>query len=190
MEWLAENAPKFYFVLGLAAVVAGMAGIMGKQKAWLAVAVVLALCIPAAWFVLQNVPTESKRLLADMESLRKAVLAKDKEAVLKHVADDFKYQTKKKGREAWYDIVEKKLAEYEIDDIRLEKVEVKKISRPDREASVSFHLVAKHGSETIWTADCPGWKFTLADDVWKLEHVALHGAKLKGSPVNSPAAAE
>ena len=185
MEWLADHASHFYFLLGFLAVLAGMAGVMGRHKIWLVVALLLALLIPGAWLVLRDVSTETTRLEADIEALRKALVAHDKDAVFKHVADDFKYQTKKKTREKWYEYVEEKLKDYGIDDLRVEHLEIKSISRADGEASVSFRIDARRGSESIYTAECPGWKFSREGDVWKLQHIALHGAKLKGTPLAS-----
>jgi hypothetical protein len=183
MEWLADHASHIYFLFGFLAVLAGMAGVMGRHKVWLVVALLLALLIPGAWFVLRGVSTETTRLEADIESLRKALVARDKEAALKHVAEDFKYQTKKKTREKAYEIALEKMKEYGIDDLRVERLEVKKVSEAEGEASVSFRLEARRGNESIYTVECPGWKFTREGDVWKLQHIALHGAKLKGTPI-------
>ena len=185
MEWLADHASHIYFLIGFVAVLAGMAGVMGKRKVlWLAVAVLLFALIPAAWLLLRGVSTETTRLEADIEALRKAIVARDQEAVLKHVADDFKYQSKKKTRAKWLDTVEEKMKEYGIDDLRVQRLEIKNVSKADREASVSFRLDARRGAESIYTAECPGWKFTLEGDVWKLQHVAIRGPKLKGSPIS------
>ena len=183
MELLADHAPQIYFLIGFAAVLAGMVGVMGKRKIWLAVAVVLALLVPAAWLVLRGVSTESNRLEANIDSLRKAIVARDRDAALELVADDFKYKFKKRTRAAWFDEIEEKMKEYGVDDLRVERLEIKKISSADREASVSFRIDARRGTESIYTAECPGWKFTLVGDVWKLEHVTISKPKLKGTPI-------
>jgi hypothetical protein len=182
MEWLADHATHFYFLFGLAGALAAMAGVMGRRKIWLAVALLLFALIPAAWFVLRGVSTESKRLEADIESLRRAIVARDQEAALSYVSGDFKYQTKKKTRAKWYEYVEEKLKDHGIDDLRVEHLEIKNVSRAEGEASVSFRIDARRGNESIYTAECPGWKFALEEGKWKLQHVAIRGAKLKGTP--------
>jgi hypothetical protein len=183
MEVLADHASQIYFLIGFAAVLAGMVGVMGRRKIWLAVAVLLALLIPAAWLLLRGVSTESTRLEANIDALRKAIVARDRDAALKYVADDFRYKVKKKSPENWFDEIEKKMKEYGVDDLRVERLEIKRISSADREASVSFHVDARRGAESIYSAECPGWKFTLEGDVWKLAHVAISKPKLKGTPI-------
>jgi hypothetical protein len=179
MELIADHAQQIYFVIGLAALLAGMVGVMGRRKIWFVVALLLALLLPAAWLVLRGVSTESTRLEANIDALRKAIIAKDRDAAFKYVAGDFKYD--KKSRAAWFDKLEEKMKEYGVDDLRVERLEIKKISSADREASVSFHVDARRGNESIYTAECPGWKFTLVGDVWKLEHITISRAKLKGT---------
>ncbi|HEX3315396.1 MAG TPA: hypothetical protein VHR72_10920 [Gemmataceae bacterium] len=184
MEWLADHASPIYFLLGFLTVLSGMAGVMGRRKIlWLAVAVLLAALIPAAWLLFRGVSTETTRLEADIEALRKAIVAHDKEAAFKHVADDFKYKAKK--RDKWFETLEQKMKEYGIDDLRVERLEVKSVSRGDSEASVSFHVNGLRGGQSIYSAECPGWKFTIVDGVWAVEHIAIRGAKLKGTPVSA-----
>ena len=170
MEWLAEHAQPVYFLLGLGAVALAVMGTSARKWPYFAGAGAAALGLLAFWLVIHTVTTDATRIEANLQALAKALLAKDQDAALGFIADDFKYKTK--SGQKWVAIVSAVLEEHKIDDLRLRSLEVKNISRADRQANVFFHLEALAGGTVHYSAECP-WKMALDGDVWKVEHVQI-----------------
>ena len=137
-------------------------------------------CLAIFWLVIHNVPTETTRIETDLNALKKAILDKDQDAALLHVADDFKYRTK--TREKWYTLLQDWLAEHRVDELKVSDFHVNNASRAEKNASVTFHLEARRAGKPVESIECPGWKVTLEDDVWKLQQVVIRHAVFKDVP--------
>ncbi len=168
MEWLAENAQNGYFLLAFASVVLVGVWWIQRQIVYLVGAGAALVLLLVFWLVIRNVPTTAKRIEADLNALAQALLAKDQDKAFRYVTEDMKY--KAKHRDKWYAALEEMIDDSKIDAITVKSFELK--SHDGDEASVVFHLEARHKGKTLFSAECP-WKLTRDGEVWQVAKVSL-----------------
>jgi hypothetical protein len=174
MYWLFDNANIIYILLGIIALGFITAWWLNKRVKYLAYAGGVVLLVGLFWFLTRLVVTDQQQIQHNVEAMAAAVVARDADALFKHIAADFTYRGN--NRKQMYDAVGRAIKLHRVRDAYISDFTPTEVSRSAGKARASFRVrVDDDGGNVVFFARCEA-DFVLEAGQWMLRGVEFFNA--------------
>src|SRR5262245_1641826 len=122
MDWIVDNATKFYIFLGLIALALVLIWRNNRQNKYLGYAVGVLVAMGLIWLLRQFYASDSMQLNQIVEAMAQGVIDCKPDDVFKHVSKDFAY--KGLTRDMLYKATQKSIESHEVTRIKITSFKV------------------------------------------------------------------
>jgi len=165
LAWVVDNANFVYLILGFVALALGVSWWLHRRVRTLFMLAGVAALIVVFWLITFLTPTDRKQLVANVWSMRRAVLDRKSDELAKHWSKDLTLQNF--NRDELARAVTKAAADYQVNDIHIWDLEPKVVTEKTGEISFRCRVTGRDG---VFLALCR-IEFTKEDETWQARKI-------------------